>query len=391
MTARNEITYQLQTGELKVSIEEKHSVKKAMSLFKVAERYNPKRSFLFVSTVLGKHYPSRVSHMMEAIKELSNKLPGDIHKYAVIGMAETAVGLSAVIFQDCIDRFGYGIYGTSTRYPNGEVFSNFSEPHSHAAEQCLCKPKSAAIMSHLRESEDLILVDDELTTGRTMNNLAKVLINQAQTSVKRIFILSLTDWSQGQLILDIPNHIEVHFLSLVKGDFFWVGNGNSYTLPPFTETASDISSRMVSINSPRNWVDSLSGNHILPEALQRFIHNTRVGELVLVIGTGEFMSKPWYLARAIEEAGALAYLCSTTRSPAMTGNEVAYFSDYGVSSRIVFSDIYKNDGQNYLYNFNIEKWDKVVIYTDAKYCNLPSDLLDQVSPDLVFSEFELAG
>lgn len=66
------------------------------SLFGFAERRNPKRAFLFVSRVLGKHIPVKPSVMEFTYESLAAKIPADLPgPVLVIGMAETAVGLGA--------------------------------------------------------------------------------------------------------------------------------------------------------------------------------------------------------------------------------------------------------------------------------------------------------
>ncbi|MDO5769772.1 MAG: phosphoribosyltransferase domain-containing protein, partial [Psychrobacter sp.] len=63
-----------------------------------AQRINPKRAFLFVSKVLGRHIPVAPSTMRRAFTDLANMLPdhSGLNKLPepilVIGMAETAVG-----------------------------------------------------------------------------------------------------------------------------------------------------------------------------------------------------------------------------------------------------------------------------------------------------------
>lgn len=389
MSENIELNYPLQTGKLKVVLASSQEKSSAEALFRVAERYNPKRSFLFVSTVLGKHFPSRVSSMDSVFQDLCDKLPSDVRNYAVIAMAETAIGLGAGVFQRCVDRFGSGIFGTSTRFPSSNIASNFSEPHSHATEQCLCLPSDTKDRRFLERADDLIFIDDELTTGRTIRNLACTVLAQTGIRPKRIFVLSITDWSQGALDLEIPDDIQVSFLSLVKGRYSWEGNGNQFDLPAFTDCSSMPDTRMAFIDSPRNWLSSPVQFCNWPASVNEFVEVTEPGEKVLVVGTGEFMAKPLAVAQHIEAKGGEVYFSSTTRSPAMTGNSSGYFEGYGVRSRIVFPDLYQGQGMNYLYNHDLHCWNRILLYTDAKPSNISSDLIQKLKPDHVASDFEL--
>ena len=71
-----------------------------------AERINPKRAFLFVSKVLGRHIPVAPHTMRQAFSDLAHLIPDDLPQpIVVIGMAETAVGLSAGVHQTLQQRY----------------------------------------------------------------------------------------------------------------------------------------------------------------------------------------------------------------------------------------------------------------------------------------------
>ena len=391
MTTCAELNYPLQTGILKVTLDGDHDYNQVKKLFRVAERYNPKRSFLFVSTVLGKHFPSRVSEMDIVFDTLCQKLPDDISNFAIVGMAETAIGLGAGVYQKCVQRFGSGIYGTSTRFPVSSFIRNFLEPHSHATNQSLCLPSDSSIYDCLKNIDDLILVDDELTTGTTMSNLANTLLSQTSIQPKRIFVLSITDWSQSQLTLNLLKPTSVEFLSILKGKYTWIGNGNTFRLPMFTESTVSPKERMASVKSPRYWVECPSTFSEWPRSVSDFIKNTKKGESVLIVGTGEFMAKPLRVAQAIEEIGGKAYFSSTTRSPAIPNENLEYFEGYGVHSHIVFPDLYQGQGMNYLYNYDIHKWNRILLYTDAQKGNISTDFIERLKPDVIVSDFDLVS
>ena len=70
-------------------------------LFDIAERRNPKRAFLFVSKVLGRHIPVPPSVMRQAYRQLASQFPSTLTGPVLfIGMAETAVGLGAGVFDE---------------------------------------------------------------------------------------------------------------------------------------------------------------------------------------------------------------------------------------------------------------------------------------------------
>ena len=66
---------------------------KPVNLIGFAARVNAKRAFLFMSKVLGKHYPARPSRMHEVHQQLAQQLNDLKGPVVFIGMAETATGL----------------------------------------------------------------------------------------------------------------------------------------------------------------------------------------------------------------------------------------------------------------------------------------------------------
>ena len=89
-----ELSADLLRGRLSVRVTSADSSPEA--LFGFAERRNPKRAFLFVSIVLGRHIPVAPSVMQASFESLATKIPSDLPGPVLfIGMAETAVGLGA--------------------------------------------------------------------------------------------------------------------------------------------------------------------------------------------------------------------------------------------------------------------------------------------------------
>lgn len=87
-------------------------------LFDVAERRNPKRAFLFVSKVLGRHIPVKPSVMRAVYQQLAALFPAcDQGPVLFIGMAETAVGFGAGVFDEVRGNVSDPVYLTSTRHP----------------------------------------------------------------------------------------------------------------------------------------------------------------------------------------------------------------------------------------------------------------------------------
>lgn len=195
----------LSCGRIEVSSEETDYP--LTDLFDIAERRNPKRSFLFVSKVLGRHIPVSPLVMRNVYTQLAEKFPGTLDGPVVfIGMAETAVGLGAGVFDEVRKHHPDCVYLTSTRHPvDAELLCEFKEEHSHATDHLIYYPVSAAMRQTVAEAQTLVLVDDEATTGKTfLNLLASLRASGALRKVRRVIAVTLTDWSGEALSQNSP-------------------------------------------------------------------------------------------------------------------------------------------------------------------------------------------
>ena len=184
-------------------------------LVQIGLRRNPKRAQLLVSTVLGKHVAvdprvaagfgrllgARVARLLDgccarswdetpprwsaaARSALRGDEPGalldglvdasagsgaDHTGVLVIGFAETATALGHLV-ADQLPGAAY-LHSTRRRVPGMEVSAEFSEPHSHAVGHLL-SPRTASLLAC---TGAVVLVDDELSTGRTALNVITVL------------------------------------------------------------------------------------------------------------------------------------------------------------------------------------------------------------------------
>ncbi|WP_342122320.1 phosphoribosyltransferase domain-containing protein, partial [Proteus mirabilis] len=83
----------------------------------------------------GRHIPVSPKKMRETYQQMAKQIPQSLEgPILFIGMAETAVGLGAGIFDEVRDRYPQALYLTSTRHPSAdsELFGKFKENHSHA-------------------------------------------------------------------------------------------------------------------------------------------------------------------------------------------------------------------------------------------------------------------
>lgn len=71
-------------------------------LFDIAERRNPKRAFLFVSKVLGRHIPVPPSVMRQAYRQLASQFPSTLTgPYCLSVWLKPPLGLGPVYLMKC--------------------------------------------------------------------------------------------------------------------------------------------------------------------------------------------------------------------------------------------------------------------------------------------------
>jgi hypothetical protein len=362
------LSAQLMRGRLDVTVDA--SQIDPDSLFGFAERRNPKRAFLFVSKVLGRHIPVRPSIMNASFHSLAAQIPEDLPgPVLVIGMAETAVGLGAGVHRAFSTTRPDTVYMVSTRHPTGnELFARFEEEHSHASAHLIHLPVDPDVREMMLNARSLVLVDDEASTGKTFINLHRALVDAGLTQVERVVTCVLTDWSGDAVRKTIGD--SAHQVSLLQG---------SYT---FHEDADAPLPDMPAVGTiePGEWpltAESDWGRHgirVVEDTLALDL-NVKVGERVLVVGTSEFVWRPFLLAERLELAGADVHFSSTSRSPIALGHAIGH--------ALSFADNYGLGIPNFLYNVTPGQFDRVLICSETPAQAVSAALIESLNAEVI--------
>ncbi|PCK23289.1 hypothetical protein CEY02_01525 [Bacillus pumilus] len=391
-------------------------------LFEMAARVNKKRAFLFVSKVLGKHIPvhpvkpllvsgllamayakeqtgkTLLHHdlLIEALKTSDHALLAEAYdalkreklltgkQPIVIGFAETATALGHGVY-DVLEGATY-IHTTREQLLDLDPTLVFEEEHSHATDQ-LCYADEALF----RTNRPIVLVDDEVTTGRTNINI----IRDLHTKYPRhsYTILSILDWrteEHEEAMLQLQEELGVHItsLSLLKGQM--VFRGKTLDEPAYSyEIAEREKTPDLSFHSLQSFFGQApySLSHATNSAGHTpYIHETgrfglntedtevidqavaeaglklkqeRKGKQTLCLGTGELMYVPMRLAAHMGE-GVLFH--STTRSPIHPVEKDGYAVQNGYS----FLSPEDTRIQHYVYNIPKDQYDDVFLFFEKK-------------------------
>lgn len=362
---------QLKRGLLEVDVDA--AVMPAANLFGFAERRNPKRAFLFVSKVLGRHIPVRPSIMVASFERLAAELPADLPgPVLMIGMAETAVGLGAGVHRAYSAIRSDSVYLTTTRHPLGtDLFARFEEEHSHASAHLIHLPVDLEVRDLMLQARSLVLVDDEASTGKTLVNLRRALFEAGLSKIERVVTCVLTDWSAGAVRKAFGELVTA--VSLVKGVYRF--HEDPFVPLPNMPDVGAVSTGEWPL-SPRNDWGRLGVRHV-EDTLAPDIQ-VQPGEKIIVVGTSEFVWRPFLLAERLERSGADVHFGATTRSPIALGHAIEH--------TLSFSDNYGLGIPNFLYNVKPGEFDRVLICTETPAQALPAELVEVLKAEVISDE-----
>ncbi|UHA75905.1 phosphoribosyltransferase family protein [Paenibacillus sp. 481] len=417
----------------------------------MAARVNKKRSFLFVSKVLGKHIPvdpctsllSGASLALLYQQELGGVVPLEVEgmlkafqdpAYAqetyrqlkrtpmqltertlFIGFAETATALGHSMY-DMFSGPVHYLHTTREHVAELETVITFEEEHSHATDhRCYALDPDS-----FERADTVVLVDDEMTTGKTSLNIIKAL--HARFKHKRFFVASLLDWrnvADRQAFADLERELDVTItcLSLVQGEIEVTGGpierlmggeeqgsvqglakGSTVMVahgatqasahdaaqdgaPALGENQEHVQNRVhfetYRIETIFDRLEATAKPYLrhtgrfglfaaqnarLDEhisATAQKLRTLRNGARTLCMGTGEFMYVPMRIAA---EMGQDVVYQSTTRSPIHP-----YVSDtYAVRYKANYPSLEDPEVQNFMYNIPADTYDDMFLFIECE-------------------------
>lgn len=341
-------------------------------ILRVAKRQNNhKRTYLLVNPLQAKHMPVSPSRSLEMMGALGAKLAQAYPNCRlVVGFAETATAIGAVVASSFPDDCVY-LHTTREKVPGITDWVRFLEEHSHAVEQMLCGERLAA---RIANTEQLILVDDEISTGKTLLNMVEQLrdrfpllrekeivaasvlnrlseenearLSQAGITAECLVKLACEDYEALVRPIQTEAAVDLTGLALPDADYFDVVQEQA---PPDPRTGTEIGRyRAGCLGLAEAVIHQLQGR-VTP------------GGRLLVLGTEESMYPALILGRQLErELGAEVSCHATTRSPIGIAQE----KGYPIRTGYKLHSIYSEDRETYLYN--LARYDAAVVVTDAR-------------------------
>jgi hypothetical protein len=312
-------TIELPSGTLAVREDPTNTIPLS-SLCHFGARNNPKRGFLFVSSVLGKHLPAQPSKMLAIHQQLASKIQAaDDAPVLFIGMAETGISFSYGVYEAWAKSRTeqQAMFMHSTRYLIDSLpVLHFEEGHSHAPKQALHLPANPAHLEQMRRAKTLVLLDDEVSTGKTFLNLWRALRPHCP-HIEQINIVTLTDFlgTDARKALDQAFDIPTTHISAARAEWQFTPKAWSATQGLTPPPHHDPTLKPLA-HLGRSGIDRplTLPPRLLDEVNLRLDIHPREKPL-RIIGTGEFMHVPYLLALHLEQQGRSVRLQSSTRSP----------------------------------------------------------------------------
>lgn len=354
-------------------------------LITIAKRENnTKRPFLLVNPLQGKHIPAVPSQCLALFSALAERVFKE-QTYAyehtlIIGFAETATAIGMGLAA-CAPFPAAYIQTTRERF-EGKEFLYFNEEHSHATDQMVIRE---FLDKHLTPDTHIIFAEDEVTTGRTIENFIRVLRKTYPDYNFSFGIASILNGMGEEKRKELHKQgIAIHFLLPVPAyDYDKILSAYTYEeslrlycheLPEnnFSEnTASkDNGQQPFCVLYPGNYENTRLGV-TAPEYLQlcrqlsdKVLLETGLldisGKRILVLGTEELMYAGIYLGSYIEEHTDNHVLFhATTRSPILPSGE----ENYPLHKRYELTSFYDQNRTTYLYN--LDTYDLCLVLTDS--------------------------
>lgn len=402
-------------------------------LFLMAARKNKKRSFLFVSKVLGKHIPvnpkislltgkllgyeyvekvygedissgkdiilaiNDENYVDEIYENEINNLINLKEKTLFIGFAETATALGHSVFSSFKENVHY-IHTTRDEILDSEVKINFEEEHSHATSHRLYPIEFDIINS----DAPIVFIDDEITTGKTTLNIIEAIHKKYPR--KNYTIISILDWrneNDKMLFKEVENKlgIKINTISLLSGGIEVI---NENLIDLNTEKSDrnfktdDVKIKHISLDQvfeesvQQESIDSLNIINKTPylkftgrfgiDSEQNMILNKEIIQAAKLLNNYRNGKRTlcmgtgefMYIPMLLSSyLGDGIYYQSTTRSPIHPNNK----EDYGAKNVYKFDSQDDNSIMNYFYNIPENFYDDMFLFLEREVSKEKSESL----------------
>lgn len=333
---------------------------------------NPKRDFLFCNKSQGKHIPVSPSISFDLFDELSYQVNLKLKnkRVLVVGFAETATAIGAYMASH-VESAVYSIQTTREDCSPVPKLLEFSEEHSHATEQYLYGD-----ISILPNFNYVLFVEDEISTGKTILNFISEF--KKIKSDLNFGVASICNWQNAEN-KNTYNKLAIDTFALITGEL--LDSSMKMNVNISEEVTEYAGKTIYSLSNKCKYeeIHMVTNNPFLIERTGRLPFNIEYESVVeetfnkaikfigdsrdvLILGTEEFMYFPMLIGEMLEGFGKQVKCHATTRSSI---DIIKGSSDLknDIVNKSMLHSAYDINRKTYIYN--LKKYDKVLIITDA--------------------------
>jgi adenine/guanine phosphoribosyltransferase-like PRPP-binding protein len=337
---------------------------------RIAKRFqNLKRPYLLVNPLQAKHIPVQPAAALDMMGTLGDLLARNYPETRlVIGFAETATAIGAVVAERIAPECVY-VHTTREAFPEAGHWIEFLEEHSHAVEQ---KLRGDRLPEWLANTDCVILVDDEISTGKTLMNMVRELREQYPAfSEKKIVAASILNRvsPENEARMKQAGIESAYLVKLPQEDYA------AQVEAIAVREADAVESRNESFHHARLSCDALKDPRLgLPICdyqqscmqmaetfCRQMLGGISPGARVLVLGTEECMYPALMLGKVLEQKGigGCVRCHATTRSPI----GICTQEGYPIFSGSKIPSFYEENRTTYIYD--TDAYDVVMVVSDT--------------------------
>jgi len=229
------------------------------------------------------------------------------------------------------------------------------EAHSHATDFFLYYPEQPELRQTFLAARTLVLIDDEISTGRTFLQLLNA-YRRVNPKLQKVYIASLVNFAGAddrERFAELAG-IAVHWVCLRQGRLEFIDGDNA----ELDRIQVNVDGNGECKRHLLGWPGRLGMMQPVQLAADGLAQLTALlpaadPRPVLVLGSGECNAPAFLLGRALERQGRAVKIQSTTRSPIHIGNDIR--------SVWRFQDNYEDGIPNFLYNMTIGDYSAIVL------------------------------
>lgn len=354
---------------------------------------NNKRGYLVINKLQGKHIPVAPSKALKMFFELAELIKKEYaeERLFIIGFAETATAIGAALAV-CTDSL---YMQTNRENVEGVSYLYFTEAHSHATEQRLVRE---SFESALDKIDRIVFAEDEITTGNTILNIIHAIKREFDVKIPFSVASLINSMDKESERIYKEQKISCHYLLKTNHDIYelwakrfkidgtYVGliknlekaewntnilelkadgyqNARCMTKGKEYQNACETLWQQIKTEIFRSCsrTEKNSKNFMSVTAAESDkVSDSAKNSKILVLGTEEFMYPALYVAAKIEDMGYYVKFHATTRSPIIVSDSYSYPLHIKFELRSVY------DKNRVTYIYELQKYDRVFIITDAK-------------------------